>query len=117
MEQDITEASSRIELDDGRVLTRCDQCRSMHGERSPPNDPPCETCWVELKKENEDALQIFYVIQDQFLMGQNGPIAINHLAIHSAMELYGIQNRRDCFEKVLRLSRWNIEKINSRGGD
>jgi hypothetical protein len=37
-------------------------------------------------------------------MGWNGPVAINHLAVHAAMELYEVEDKKDCFEKVLKLS-------------
>lgn len=98
-------------LADGRVLTRCDQCQQMYAERIPPGTPPCDNCRVEPKEENADALMIFFLVQNQFIMGANGPIDINHLAIHSAMDLYEVKDRRECFKKVLRLARWHINRI------
>jgi hypothetical protein len=44
-------------------------------------------------------------------MGFNGPVDLNHQAIYDAMELYKIQNKCECFEKILTLSRWWIGKI------
>jgi len=44
-------------------------------------------------------------------MGPSGPIAINQMAIHAAMELYNISNRQKCFQKVSQLSRWHIDRI------
>jgi len=44
-------------------------------------------------------------------MGYNGPIAINQTAIHEAMKLYNIKNRIQCFNKVLILGNWWIEKV------
>ena len=80
-------------------------------ERELPEKPPCEICRIIPFIENEDALNIFFVTQYQFIMGFNGPIDINQLAIHEAMKLYNIKNRKECFEKVMILSRWWIEKI------
>ena len=40
----------------------------------------------------------------------NGPVSIDQNAIHNAMELYGIENRQQCFEKVIVLSRHFIRK-------
>ena len=111
MEQNMLEASSRIELDGGVVITRCDQCRTMYSERDPPGEPPCETCWVETNSANIDALRIFSIVQGQFIMGIGGPVDINHLAIHAAMELYKIENRQKCFRKVLHLAHWRISNI------
>lgn len=49
-------------------------------------------------------------------MGVNGPVDINHQAIHEAMRLYRIKNRRRCFEKVIALSKWWIGVITNKGG-
>jgi len=49
--------------------------------------------------------------QYQVIMGPRGPVDINHLAVHAAMELYGIRDKRRCFEGVLKLSRWWLENI------
>lgn len=47
---------------------------------------------------------IYLVTRDQLIMGMNGPVALNHEAVHRAMELYEVENKRQCFEKVLALS-------------
>lgn len=44
--------------------------------------------------------------QDQLITGgMGGAIAINQMAIHAAMELFEVQDRRSCFEKVVMVSR------------
>jgi hypothetical protein len=48
-------------------------------------------------------------------MGFNGPVSINHQAIYEAMRLYKIKNRRECFEKVIILSRWYIGEMAKKG--
>ena len=83
----------------------------IYAERNPPEDPPCEDCRIPPLDENEDAISIFFMVQHQFIMGFNGPVSINHNAIHEAMRLYKVKNQRECFEKVLTLSRWWIGKI------
>ena len=50
-------------------------------------------------------------------MGFSGPVDINHSAIHEAMRLYGIEDQKKCFEKVLTLGRWWLNKISERKGD
>jgi hypothetical protein len=87
----------------------------MYHGRIPPEEPPCETCRELPLKENEDALRIFYVVSNQFIMGFNGPVEICHQAIHEAMKLYRIRNRKECFEKVLTLSRWWIGEMTNKG--
>ena len=45
------------------------------------------------------------VVQDQYIVGMSGAVAINQMAIHAAMDLYEIADRRSCFEKVVLVSR------------
>ena len=100
-------AASRVELDDGRVLTKCDQCRQMYAERMPPGEPPCEKCWVDLKEENEEAARIFRIVRGQVITRFNGEadviVDLNHLALWEAIDRYPIRNKTGCFEKVLKL--------------
>ena len=44
-------------------------------------------------------------VQDQYIMSMNGAVAINQMAIHAAMKLFEIEDRRSCFEKVVMVSR------------
>ena len=44
-------------------------------------------------------------------MGNETAIDINHQAIHESMKLYEIENRKECFEKVLILSARRIERL------
>ena len=87
----------------------------MYIERNPPDAPPCSVCRILPEPENTEALKIFFLTQNQFIMGVNGPVDINHLAVHAAMELYGVKNRRECFGKVMRLNYWWIDRISARG--
>jgi len=86
----------------------------MYHNRTPPEEPPCDTCRETPLKENEDALRIFYLVRNQFIMGFNGPVEISHQAIHEAMRLYEVENKRECFEKVIILSGWWINEIAKR---
>ena len=98
---------------DGTTLSACDRCRLDYGEK----EPPCETCWVDLMPENEDAIRIFNLVRYQLVMASGGAVDLLHEAIHRAMELYQVRNRRECFEKVLTLGRWWIPKVNEKKGD
>jgi len=51
------------------------------------------------------------MVQDQFLMSMNGPVALNQMAVHSAMELIGVDFPEDCFRKVVNLGRYFISKL------
>jgi hypothetical protein len=96
-----------LTLQDGSVLTKCDQCRQIYSERTPPEEPPCATCRVDLFDDNEDAARIFQIVRRQVVTRFNGQvdvvIDINHVALWQAIDGYGVRDRRGCFEKVLRL--------------
>jgi hypothetical protein len=72
--------------------------------------PPCETCRVDPIRSNVDAIQIFFTVQNQYIMGYSGPVAINQIAVHEAIKAYKIRNRKECFEKVVKLCDWWIGK-------
>jgi len=46
-------------------------------------------------------------------MGFDGPIGLSHPAIYGAMDIYEIENKRDCFEKILTLEKHWLEIINN----
>ena len=100
------QAAARIELENGTVLTKCDQCRTMYTERKPPGTPPCESCRVELREENEDAARIYQTVRRQIITFFNGEvdkeIDLNYVAVNVVMDLYGVRKKRECFEKVTR---------------
>jgi len=98
------ETASRIEFDDGRVLTRCDQCRQMYAERTPPGTPPCKTCRVELKEENEDAAAVYFLTRRQVVtVGAGQVVDISIPAVKIAMDLYGVKDQRDCLNRIRRV--------------
>lgn len=89
----------------------CGRCQTLKGDKFDPAD--CIKCVPTAFDENEDALMIYPIVADQYIVGMSGVIAINHEAVHRAMDLYEIEDKRTCFEKVLKLSRYFIAK--SRG--
>lgn len=89
------ETSSRITLEDGTVLTRCDQCRQMYAERTPPGTPPCETCRVELLEENEDIATVYMLTRKQVVtVGQGQAIDINIPAVKVEWTCTALKTRR-----------------------
>lgn len=94
--------------------TDCGDCRQIYTERDPPEEPPCITCKILPYPENEDALKVFFTVQYQFVVGFNGSIDISHLAIDAAIKRNEITNQQDCFNKVVRLGHWWIERIRAK---
>jgi len=94
----------------------CEACRGLYGQRTPPEEPPCDTCRPKFIEENEDAVRIFFLVRHQLIMGPAGPIDVNHEAIHRAMELYEIKDKRACFEKVLVMAQNWMDKARENNG-
>lgn len=86
-------------------MSACDRCRETW-ERS-KKEPPCETCRVELRAENEDAAQIFQRVRGQVITRFNGQadvvVDLSHLAVWAAIDAYGVRDKVGCFEKVMAL--------------
>ena len=78
----------------------------MHGERRPPTTPPCETCWVDLDNANEEAAEIFGLVQGQIITRHNGQydeiVDLNYPAVKMIIDIYEVKNQLECFEKVKR---------------
>jgi hypothetical protein len=44
-------------------------------------------------------------------MGMGGPVSFLQPAIHDAMELCNVKNKKRCLEKLLTLEPWWLERI------
>jgi len=95
----------------------CAACKILHGNKTPPQEPPCETCRPDVLAENTDALTIFSLVQGQWIMGPGGPVDINHLAVWEAIDRYGVKEKTATFGKVVTLSRWMLERIAGQRGN
>lgn len=92
----------------------CKNCRMVYANMIPPENPPCEKCYVEPHEKNRDAIRIFLMVRYQLILGMSGPVDINHLAIDAAMNRESIFNKSDCFRRVTMLGRWWIDRISKR---
>jgi len=85
----------------------CEGCHNVYENRTPPEDPPCETCRVELMVENKEAAMVYQRVRGQVIVMSNGMetrvIDLNYPAIEFVMDLYKVKNRVECFEKVVRV--------------
>ena len=76
----------------------------MYAKRKPPEDPPCESCRVELREENEDAAMVYLLTRRQYITAEQGRIVdISIPAIKIVMDLQGIKDQMGCLEQVRRL--------------
>jgi hypothetical protein len=78
----------------------------------------CKICLPDCLPENQDAEKIYLIVRDQYIMSSmGGPVAINQMAIHRAMDLYDIEFRQDCFEKVVNVGRKFLQEYNEKQKD
>lgn len=93
------QASSRLTLEDGTIVTTCDRCRERYAERKPPGTPPCESCRVELREENQEVAEIYMLTRGQCVTAENGRVVdISIPAIKAAIDMS--RKERDCLRKV-----------------
>ncbi len=94
-------------LEDGTKSTVCDRCREIWGRSK--KEPPCESCRVELKWENEEAARIYQMIRMQCQTRWNGErdieIDLDFNAVFGLMDRYpgGIKDQWEVFNKVRNL--------------
>jgi len=65
----------------------------------------CKDCLPPLLEENSDAVSIYFIVQGQVIVGgMSGTIIdLKHSAIYGAMDLYEVEKKRKCFEKVRKI--------------
>ena len=89
-------------------------CKKLKGPRW--DESKCAGCLADLYPENRDAVKIYMLCFKQMIYaGMNGtPVDIKHSAVHEAMRLFKVENRAECFVKVLKcadhmISIWNAK--------
>ena len=76
----------------------------MYGRRSPPAEPPCKTCRVDLMEENADVATIYMLTRRQVITVGAGQVAdLSIPAVKIAMDLYGVRDQKACLNRVRRL--------------
>jgi len=65
-------------------------------------EPPCERCYVELDEENKEVMDLYLKVRNQVRLSPMGDIiGLDYNALNFIMDIYGIENKRDMFEKML----------------
>ena len=86
----------------------CEKCEQFYKKRTPKpicGGFKCGKGKVEpLLSEHEDAIFIFGQVRNQaiFVGMEAVPVDLDYNAVKLVMDLYEIENQRECFEKVLR---------------
>lgn len=74
----------------------------MYAGRTPPEEPPCDTCRVDLMPENQEAAEVYQVVRGQVITaGMDGRVIdLNFPAVKIVMDLNGVKDQKACFDKV-----------------
>jgi hypothetical protein len=87
----------------------------MYGNRNPPGVPPCDTCRVELLAANREAASIYMTCRRQYVTAEEGRVVgISIAALKAAMDIYGVQDQKECLDKVTRAF-FHFENRRNRG--
>jgi len=83
--------------------------------------PKCDQCMPEIMEENADVISVYMKVSSQHIMGFSGPVDLNFLSVKFIMDLLGIKNQKEVFERVhnlyvLRLNRY-YDKIDLKRED
>lgn len=78
--------------------------------------PPCETCWVTLLPENEDAARIYQITRGQIVTLGENVIDLNHVALWVAIDRYKVREPIRVFEKVNSVFHFFLEKDRENAG-
>lgn len=74
----------------------CEVCRRLKGM------PDCSICLPPLLKENEEALMVYSRCHNQVVTAAMGEVIdINLASVKLIMDLYGVENQKECMEKVV----------------
>lgn len=89
----------------------CETCRTYHHEIK-KDTPDCRECMPVLLAKNQDALEVFSMCSNQAIVaGMAGVILdINFDAVCRVMDLYGVEDKKACFKKVVHVFRHMRDK-------
>lgn len=64
----------------------CEECRETWERYE--QDPPCGKCFPGIHPYNESTIDLYQACGDQYIVGPNGVVALNDMAIMAAMKNY-----------------------------
>jgi hypothetical protein len=78
--------------------------------RNPPEEPPCDTCRVELLEENAEAAKIYLTVQGQVRTVGDTVIDLDHVALWQAIDRYEVKKPLRVFELINRTFHYFLSK-------
>lgn len=78
--------------------------------RNPPEEPPCDTCRVDLLEENAEAAKIYLTVQGQVRTVGDTVIDLDHVALWQAIDRYEVKKPLRVFELINRTFHYFLSK-------
>lgn len=78
--------------------------------RNPPEEPPCDTCRVDLLEENAEAAKIYLTVQGQVRTVGDTVIDLDHNALWQAIDRYEVKKPLRVFELINRTFHYFLSK-------
>lgn len=61
--------------------------------------------------ENEEVINVYNHCANQYIMGFNGPVAINIDTVIKVMELFHVEEKQKCLSLIMTVSQIVMEKL------
>lgn len=81
----------------------CEACRHFAKKRG--EKPNCKECLPEILPENQEAIEVYTQVRNQAICVGMEPVDLNYGAVKIIMDLFEVENQRDCFGRVITM--WN----------
>jgi hypothetical protein len=86
----------------------CPACKIIYEDKNA--SPPCETCRVELFKENEEIAEIFFMCRGQVVTLGENIVDINHSVLWENIDRFKVNNPKWCFMMVCKVFHHFLKK-------
>ena len=82
----------------------CEACRVIYGNKSPVEDPPCNSCRPVLEEDSRGIVDVYFMTRGQIITAGMGTVVdINIPAVKIVMDLLGVEDQKECLTEVRRL--------------
>ena len=75
--------------------------------------PKCHLCIIPLMPENQVVFDVYIQVQNQHIMGFNGPVDINFMSVKFIMDLMKIkiEEQKEVFDRVHKLYKTLLSEV------
>jgi len=79
-----------------------------------PKTPKCEECIPILMSGNRQIFEIYTLIRNQHIMGFGGPVDLDFKSAMLIIDMFGVDDKKEVFDKVYRLYNITLSRIRDR---